>query len=201
MTGDLLTEVQFIWNFLRMKEVKVIIWIRPILANSVKSVLRDITLLSHILSIFQTNRVYMYPYQFRSSKLPSFLKVILKGPNSKILVKSVLRGHLCDKVKVVFYDRWPQPILIRLSKPLSQFWLRNLALAINLLSKFSLAVVMFRLVLKGPNSKILVKSVLRGHLCDKVKVVFYDRWPLNRGSIHMKFSMIGQEKCDLAYHP
>ena len=47
----------------------------------------------------------MYPYQFKSSKLPSFLKVILKGPNSKKLVKSVLRGHLCDKVKVVFYDR------------------------------------------------------------------------------------------------
>jgi hypothetical protein len=69
----------------------------------------------------------MYPYQFKSSKLPSFLKVILKGPNSKKLVKSVLRGHLCDKVKVVFYDRWS----------------------------------------------------------------------LNRGSIHMKFSMIGQDKGDL----
>ena len=38
-----------------MKEVKVII-----LANPVKSVLRDITLLSHILSIFQTNRSIVY---------------------------------------------------------------------------------------------------------------------------------------------
>ena len=35
----------------------------------------------------------------------------------------------------------------------------------------------------------IVKPVLRGHL--------WDRWPLKRGSIHMKFSMSGQEKCDL----
>ena len=36
-----------------------------------------------------------------------------------------------------------------------------------------------------------VKPVLRGHLWDKIK------WPLNRGSIHMKSSMTGQEKGDL----
>jgi hypothetical protein len=36
-----------------------------------------------------------------------------------------------------------------------------------------------------------VKPVLRGHHCDK------DRWPHKRGSIHMKFSMTGQEKCDI----
>jgi hypothetical protein len=29
------------------------------------------------------------------------------------------------------------------------------------------------------------------------KVVFQDRWPLKRGSIHMIFSMTGQEKGDL----
>jgi len=38
-----------------------------------------------------------------------------------------------------------------------------------------------------------VKPVLRGHdLWDKAKVVFYDRWPIKRGSIHMKSSMTGQ---------
>jgi hypothetical protein len=42
-----------------------------------------------------------------------------------------------------------------------------------------------------------VKPVLRGHLWDKENVVFYDRWPLKRDSIHMKCSMIGQEKGDL----
>jgi hypothetical protein len=40
-------------------------------------------------------------------------------------------------------------------------------------------------------------SVLRGHLWDKKKVDLYDRWPLKRASIHMKCSMIGQEKGDL----
>ena len=39
--------------------------------------------------------------------------------------------------------------------------------------------------------------VLRGHLSDKEKVVFKDRWPLKRCSIHMKCSMTGQEKSDL----
>jgi len=34
-----------------------------------------------------------------------------------------------------------------------------------------------------------VTPVLRGHL--------WDRWPLKRGSIHEKFSMAGQENCDL----
>ena len=47
------------------------------------------------------------------------------------------------------------------------------------------------------NYLITVKPVLRGHLWDKKKVVFNDRWPLKRGAIHLKFSMTGQEKCDL----
>jgi hypothetical protein len=42
-----------------------------------------------------------------------------------------------------------------------------------------------------------VKPVLRGHLWDKEKVALWDRWPLNRGSIHMKLSMTWQEKDDL----
>jgi hypothetical protein len=29
---------------------------------------------------------------------------------------------------------------------------------------------------------------------DKEKVALYDKWTLKRGSIHMKFSMTGQEK-------
>ena len=45
--------------------------------------------------------------------------------------------------------------------------------------------------------KNTVKPVLRGHFWDKEKMVFQDRWPLKRGSIHMKFFMIGQEKGDL----
>jgi len=36
-----------------------------------------------------------------------------------------------------------------------------------------------------------IKPVLRGHLCDNEKVVFQDRWPLKRGSIHVKISMMG----------
>jgi len=32
-----------------------------------------------------------------------------------------------------------------------------------------------------------VKPVLRDHLRDKEKVVFYDRWPLKRGSIYKFF--------------
>ena len=42
-----------------------------------------------------------------------------------------------------------------------------------------------------------VKPVLRGQFWDKEKVTFYCRWPLKRGSIHMKFSMTGQLKDDL----
>ena len=42
-----------------------------------------------------------------------------------------------------------------------------------------------------------VKPVLRGHLWDKEKVALYDRWPLKRGSFHMKFSMTVQENGDL----
>jgi hypothetical protein len=41
-----------------------------------------------------------------------------------------------------------------------------------------------------------VKPVLRGHLWEKEKVAFKDRWPLKRGSIQMKFSMTGHEKGD-----
>ena len=44
---------------------------------------------------------------------------------------------------------------------------------------------------------ITVKPVLRGHLWDKEKVALKDRWPLKRGSIHMIFSMIGQEQFHL----
>jgi hypothetical protein len=42
-----------------------------------------------------------------------------------------------------------------------------------------------------------VKLILRGQHWDKEKVVFYDRWPFKRGSIHMKCSMTGQEKGDI----
>ena len=42
-----------------------------------------------------------------------------------------------------------------------------------------------------------VKPILRGQQWDKEKVVFYDRWPFKRGSIHMKCSMTGQEKVDI----
>ena len=38
-----------------------------------------------------------------------------------------------------------------------------------------------------------VKPVLKGHIWDKVKMALYDRGPLRRGSIHMKFTMTGQE--------
>ena len=44
------------------------------------------------------------------------------------------------------------------------------------------------------NVSILVKSLLRGH---KEKVALQDRWPLERGWIHMKMSMTGQEKDDI----
>jgi hypothetical protein len=41
------------------------------------------------------------------------------------------------------------------------------------------------------------KPVLRGHLWDKEKVTLEYRWPLKRGSIHMKFSMTGLVKGNL----
>ena len=44
-----------------------------------------------------------------------------------------------------------------------------------------------------------VKPVLRGQLWDKEKVTLQDRWPLKRGSFHMKFSMTGQEKVTFKY--
>jgi hypothetical protein len=44
---------------------------------------------------------------------------------------------------------------------------------------------------------IAVKPVLRGDIWDKEKVILQYRWPLKGGSIHMKLSMTGQEKCDL----
>jgi len=37
-----------------------------------------------------------------------------------------------------------------------------------------------------------VKPVLRGHFWDKERVVLWYRWPLERGSIHIKFTMSGQ---------
>jgi hypothetical protein len=43
----------------------------------------------------------------------------------------------------------------------------------------------------------VVKPALRGHLWNKEKVVFKDRWPLKTGSIPMIFSMTGQEQGDL----
>ena len=43
-----------------------------------------------------------------------------------------------------------------------------------------------------------VKPVLRGHLWDKENMTLQVRWPLKRGSIHMKFSMTGQEKYDIS---
>ena len=43
----------------------------------------------------------------------------------------------------------------------------------------------------------IVKPVLRGDLWNKEKMAFSDRWPLKRGSNHMKCFMTGQEKCDL----
>jgi hypothetical protein len=48
------------------------------------------------------------------------------------------------------------------------------------------------------NHQDIVKPVLRGHLWDKEKVVFQDRWPFKRDSVHMKISMTGQEKGDLS---
>ena len=47
------------------------------------------------------------------------------------------------------------------------------------------------------NNRCTVKPVLRGHLWVKEKVVFLDRGSLKRSSIHMKFTMIGQEKGDI----
>jgi hypothetical protein len=44
-----------------------------------------------------------------------------------------------------------------------------------------------------------VKLVLRGHLWDKEKVVLQVRRSLKRGSIHMKFSMSGQENLTFKY--
>jgi len=49
----------------------------------------------------------------------------------------------------------------------------------------------------GINYLHTVKPVLRGHLWDQEKVALYDRWPLKRGTIHIKFSMTGQENGDL----
>lgn len=42
-----------------------------------------------------------------------------------------------------------------------------------------------------------VKSVLRGHLSEKEKVIVSDNQPLKRGSIFMTFSMTEQEKGNL----
>ena len=42
-----------------------------------------------------------------------------------------------------------------------------------------------------------VKPVLRGHLWGSKKLALQDRWPLKRGSIHMKFSMTEMKKVPL----
>jgi hypothetical protein len=42
-----------------------------------------------------------------------------------------------------------------------------------------------------------VRHVLRDRFWDHEKVALYGRWPLKRGSIHMKFSMTGWEKGEL----
>ena len=42
-----------------------------------------------------------------------------------------------------------------------------------------------------------IKPVLRGHLWDKEKLSLEDMWPLNSGSIDMKFSMTGQKRWPL----
>ena len=46
---------------------------------------------------------------------------------------------------------------------------------------------------------ITVKPVLSGHLQYKEKLVFKDRWPLKRGSMHKKFSMTGQKRVTFQY--
>ena len=46
---------------------------------------------------------------------------------------------------------------------------------------------------------ITVKPVLRGHRKDKEKVASWGRWPLKRGSFHIKCSMMGQEKVAFKY--
>ena len=49
---------------------------------------------------------------------------------------------------------------------------------------------------KNVSLLIHVNPILRRHFWDKEKVVFEDRRPLKRGSIHMNFSMKRQEKGD-----
>ena len=56
---------------------------------------------------------------------------------------------------------------------------------------------MKNLIFKDFNLAYTVKPALRGHLWDKENVALQDRWPLKRGSIHIKLSMTGQEKGDL----
>jgi hypothetical protein len=53
------------------------------------------------------------------------------------------------------------------------------------------------LEINNKHQHTVVKPVLRGHLWDKEKVALKDRWPLKRGSIHMKFSMTWQDKGEL----
>ena len=48
---------------------------------------------------------------------------------------------------------------------------------------------------------IIVKPVLKVTYEKWKKVLWYDRWPLKRGSVHMKFSMTGQEKGGLLIIP
>ena len=51
----------------------------------------------------------------------------------------------------------------------------------------------FMFVYQGLDSQTYIKRYLK----EKEKVVSWDRWPLKKGSIHMKFSMTWQEKGNL----
>ena len=48
---------------------------------------------------------------------------------------------------------------------------------------------------------IIVKPVLKVTYEKWKKVLWYDRWPLKKGSVHMKFFMTGQEKGGLLIIP
>ena len=54
-----------------------------------------------------------------------------------------------------------------------------------------------KLCLRFKRNYCTVKPVLRGHLWVKEKVIVLDKGPLKRGSIHMKFTMKGQENYDI----
>ena len=47
--------------------------------------------------------------------------------------------------------------------------------------------------------KIYSQTCIKRSPLGERKMALYDRWPLIRGSIHMKFSMTGQEKMTFIY--